>query len=132
MITPEEKDALLRYLCEKNQPEKVCRRSLIEMRQATLLSDATIIALISYFHRCGLVQHVAGSFNSIKPTADLLVTIEAFDFVRRGGFTFQEQILQNEIEKLTLEVERLRPSLGDKIEQISTIASNLMSLVKPF
>jgi hypothetical protein len=132
MITPEDKDALLRYLCEKNRPEKVYRLSLIEMRQATSLPVDTIEALLSYFNRIKLIQHVAGSSSSVKPTADILVTIEALDIIRRGGFTFQEQILQKEIENLSLEVERLRPSLGDKIEQISTIAANLMSLIKPF
>ena len=56
----------------------------------------------------------------------------AFDLFNRGGFTMKENILQKEIEKLLLEVERLKPSLGDKVERITTIISNIANIIKPF
>ncbi len=40
----------------------------------------------------------------------------------------QENMLQKEVEKLLLEIERLKPTLGDKIEQVSTIANNIAGI----
>lgn len=132
MITPEDKDALLRYLCENAKPEKFYTVLLTDIRQGTALSDDHLDALFTYFTRNKLLIDGFLHFTHAKPSASFIVTVEAFDVFRRGGFAFQEKVLQQEVEKLSLEIERLRPSLGDKIEQISTIAANLKSLISPF
>ena len=57
---------------------------------------------------------------------------EAFDIFNRGGFVAQENLLQKEVEKLLLEIERLKPTFGDKAEKITTIANNLACIVGIF
>ena len=38
-------------------------------------------------------------------------------------------MLAKEVEKLNLEIKRLKPALGDKIERLSNIAGNLTGIV---
>lgn len=64
------------------------------------------------------------------------VTADTHDFIRRGGFTVQEAILKNSIEKLDLEIrllsKELEPKYLDKLEKISSLGANIMGALKFF
>lgn len=129
-VTYVEKDKVLTYLCEHQMPERVQRVNLAELCSQTGIDARTINAILTYFQRIGLI----GSFNLQYglPAFNLLLYTEAFDVFNRGGFTVQEEMLQKEVQKLLLEIERLKPTLGDKIEKITTIGNNIASIAGGF
>jgi hypothetical protein len=130
MITFNEKDLLLKYLCKNCQPESLSDFSQKECLNVTGLKQLEINSILQYFLRIGIV----GSFNLRYscPTVFVELRMEALDILNRGGLTTQENMLQKEVEKLLLEIERLKPSIGDKIEQVSTIANNIAGIAGSF
>ena len=83
-------------------------------------------AILAYFKRLRLI----GSYNLRHqvPAVSVLLYTDAFDIFNRGGFYAQEELLQKEVQKLLLEIERLKPTLGDEIEKISTIGNNIAGI----
>lgn len=90
------------------------------------LDSQIVNSILLYFQRIGIVKRVNYQHHSELFIIEILT--EAFDLFNRGGFTMQENMLQKEVEKLLLEIERLKPTLGDKIEQVSTIANNIAGI----
>ena len=130
MITFKEKDLLLAFLCENCEPESNFSFSQQECLNVTGLKQLEINSILQYFLRIGII----GSFNFRYSCSVIYVELrmEALDILNRGGFTAQENMLQKEVEKLLLEIERLKPSIGDKIEQVSTIANNIAGIAGNF
>lgn len=62
------------------------------------------------------------------------LTIDAFDFVNRGGFLVQEELLKANIQKLGLEIDllckELSPNLLEKAHKISAIGASIASAIK--
>ena len=59
--------------------------------------------------------------------------LEAQDFLRIGGFTAKETVLKQSVEKLQLEVEKLRQNPSDAlaaITNVTTIATNILSFFR--
>lgn len=129
-ITFIEKDKVLTYLCENLSPERPVYINLSHICSTTGCDTHTLAAILTYFNRIGLI----GSFNlrHHSPTFLILLYTEAFDVFNRGGFAMQEEVLQKEVEKLLLEIERLKPTLGDKIEKITTIGNNIAEIASGF
>lgn len=129
-ITYKEKDKVLFYLCENLMPEKYQQFSLYDFCSTTEMKAQTLDVILSYFQRIGLIK----SFNLRYscPFVAIIIHTECFDIFNRGGFTVQENMLQKEVEKLLLEIESLKPTLGNKIEQISTIGNNIAGIVNGF
>ena len=125
-ITYAEKDKVLTYLCENLTPEKVTHFSLSHFCSTTGCDSYTLEAILAYFKRLRLI----GSYNLRHQVADVSVLLytDAFDIFNRGGFYAQEELLQKEVQKLLLEIERLKPTLGDEIEKISTIGNNIAGI----
>jgi hypothetical protein len=125
-ITFKEKDIVLALLCRDGIiAENTYRLNRPDFIRKSGLDSETVNSILSYFKRIGL-----GNFNYMHHSSEFyaLVRQEAFDLMNRGGFTVQENLLQKEVEKLLLEVERLKPTFGDKVERISTIANNIAGL----
>lgn len=131
-ITYIEKDKILKFLVEHEDvtPESFISLSLYQIMNETGYNSEYINAVLEGFQKEGLISEL--NFRYRAPSFYLIIHQSAFDLFNRGGFTMKENLLQKEVEKLLLEVERLKPSLGDKIEQITTIANNIMSIIKPF
>ena len=131
MITREEKDAVLRVLCENGlNTEEYLRLNRPLFVSATGLDEQTVLSVLRHFQDMGLVSKLNYRFGA--DSFFLIVHTKASDLFRRGGFAMKEYLLEQEVEKLLLEIERLKPALGDKIERITTIAANIATLLKPF
>jgi hypothetical protein len=87
-------------------------------------------SVLDYFEDIGLVDQDKFLDGEIM----LEILIPAHDLVTRGGFTAKEDLLTKNIEKLLVEIESLKPLIPEKIETISTLASEIkagLSLFKP-
>lgn len=131
-ITYIEKDKVLSYLINypKMTPESFSRIDFKDMQTNTGFTPDTINAILLGFQQEGIISRL--SLRRSCPWFDLVIHQKACDLFNRGGFTMKENLLKQEVEKLLLEIEALKPTLGDKIEQFTTIANNIMSLIKPF
>lgn len=131
-ITYIEKDKVLSYLINypKMIPESFSRIDFKDMQTNTGFTPDTINAILLGFQQEGIISRL--SLRRSCPWFDLVIHQKACDLFNRGGFTMKENLLKQEVEKLLLEIEALKPTLGDKIEQFTTIANNIMSLIKPF
>lgn len=127
-----DKDKILSYLikCDTVYPHENSIVDFDEMQEATGYSPRLINAILEGFQKEGLISNLNLRFSS--PSFLLEVHQSAFDLFNRGGFTMKENLLQKEVEKLLLEVEKLKPSLGDKVEKITSIISNIANIIKPF
>lgn len=131
-ITYKEKDVVLNNLCSSIDvvPELLCRIDRVKFIKDTNLDQRIVYSILQYFHRIGLVSNLNYRYNLDCFT--IIVRQEAFDIFNRGGFTMKEYLLKQEVEKLLFEIERLKPTFGDKIEQLSVIVANIASIIKPF
>ena len=129
-ITYKEKDLLLKYLCETCVAEASCNLSLQECLDETKLTIQDVNSILKYFQRIKLVGRF--SLRWLCPIVSVELYTEAFDVFNRGGFTMQENLLQKEVEKLLLEIERLKPTFGDKIQKVSSIANNIAGIAGSF
>lgn len=127
-----DKDKVLSYLikCETVYPHEMSCVDFGQMQEETGYSPRLINAILEGFQTEGLISNLNLRFSS--PSFFVEVHQSAFDLFNRGGFTMKENLLQKEVEKLLLEVEGLKPSLGDKVERITTIVSNIANIIKPF
>jgi hypothetical protein len=64
--------------------------------------------------------------------ARICMKVSSHDFVLRGGFVAQEELIAQNIEKLLLEIESLKPSMPDKVSAITTIAANIATALALF
>lgn len=131
-ITYIEKDKVLSYLINypSMMPESFSRIDFKNMQINTGFTPDTINSILLGFQQEGLISRL--NLRRSCPWFDLVIHQKACDLFNRGGFTMKENLLKQEVEKLLLEIEALKPTLGDKIEQFTTIANNIMSLIKPF
>lgn len=130
-ITYKEKDVVLNLLCnEETIAEQQCWLNRQDFINQSGLDTQALASTLKYFERLGIISSL--NYRHSAPTFSLIVHQEAFDVLNRGGFTMQEEVLQKEVQKLLLEIERLKPSIGDKIETVSTIANNIASVVGSF
>ncbi len=127
--TYKEKDKLLRYMCEHCTPEAMVQLDVNALLAAGIAKQQ-LPALLSYFTRIGLISEPG--YRHSAPLFSTIVYTEAFDLFNRGGFTVQEQLLEQEVEKLLLEIEALKPTLGDKVVKLLSIAGSISALLKPF
>ncbi|MDA3866172.1 MAG: hypothetical protein PF489_05400 [Salinivirgaceae bacterium] len=129
-ITYKEKDQVLKVLCENIQPEQHVFIGKKEFDKEIGLPMETTEAILRYFERIGIVSDVSYMFHS--PQISIIILVDAFDIFNRGGFTVREYLLKQEVEKLLLEIESLKPSIGDKLKNVTTIANNLASIAGTF
>lgn len=87
-----------------------------------------VFLILEYFQRKGLIE----AYGSDGGTAWGRTRVEAFDLCQAGGYVGQEELLQNNIKKLLLEIESLKPTMPDKVSQISTIAANVVTALTLF
>lgn len=125
MVTPKEKDNLLNVLCNELEPESMYTIKGADLIQETGVDKKFLRSSLAQFERMGLIelsQLTGGNFG-------IALLMEAYDLKRLGGFEAREQILKLNLQKLKLEIDNLEESFPDKAEKITSIISNLASIV---
>ena len=131
MFTPEIKDRILSYLCETVEFEGVC---VVPNEELLRLAPVDLNELDAFFKQ--LVRMRLVGYQTEVITEDksyVFLYLEAQDFLRIGGFTAKETVLKQSVEKLQLEVEKLRQNPSDAlaaITNVTTIATNILSFLR--
>lgn len=127
MITPIIKDSVLKWLCLNSEPEVLCKINMADLLETTNLTFDTLNSVLTYFQRIGFIEEL----NARRVAIFLILRVEANDFLLRGGFAEQEEILENNVKKLLLEIENLKKQLGpdhlETVNKLSSIASTIFS-----
>jgi hypothetical protein len=118
MISYELKDRVLKDLVSQGMSYDI---DLFTYASKHTCCDETMEALLDYFQDLGFIETLKCAGGQVT----IFVKVYAHDFVGRGGFTIQEELLKKNIEKLLLEIESLKPSMNERIERITAIASNI-------
>ena len=128
MITPEIKDQILRYLCENCEFDELC---VIE-------DNEDLLKLTSWNELYGFIEQLK-RLRLIGPQSDvyednpyILLYMDAQDFLRIGGFTAKETILKQNIEKLNLEIQKLRDNPSQALSILSNVTSILANITTFF
>lgn len=129
LITPKIKDDVLQFLIKSEEmPVEIDYEKLAQ--ELTISSDML-----------GLIIEQFADMNLIKTTdyiggSLVWITANAHDFISHGGFMAQEEILKSNIEKLGLEIDllakELEPKHLDRLEKISSLGANIVSVLKLF
>lgn len=121
IITPEIKDELLAIIAKHEQntvfnPE--------DFSQELGISAENISLIIANFQKIGLVElkNLSGRRELIFPKAEL------FELIYIGGFQAREEFLKLELQKLHLEIEKLKSVDTTLAERLLTNLANIASL----
>lgn len=122
-FTPEVKDSILAKICEYppyqlitiDDPHSLCDDlELLEVclfffSGRKLVSDVRVTPLFCRFATCS----------------------NAYELMRLGGFTFEEEVLINQLKKANLELQKLEanPGLKDYVQQISGVTGIITNLI---
>lgn len=132
MITPKLKDCILIVLCSYElEYERVYHLGkkdfLKEIPEECSANEVT--SILSQFARMGLISHYVNSSSTIS----LCLRVEASDFLSRGGFYAQEELLKANIEKLSAEIEilakKLQPDLLEEANRLATLGASIVSVL---
>ncbi|MCR2007991.1 MULTISPECIES: hypothetical protein [Bacteroides] len=135
MITPKLKDCILSVLCS-GELEYEC---LYHISKDAILesipdkcTENELVAILYQFKRMGLISDFANN----SSTVNLCLLIEASDFLARGGFYAQEELLKANIEKLSKELDllskQLKPDMLEKANLISSIGNSIVAALSLF
>ncbi len=126
-ITVKEKDLVLQWLLNNATPGVISSMNFNSFHTATNVDFQTLDTLLAYFSRLGFVSNL----NCRQVAISFAFTIEGSDFMQRGGFYAQEELLANNIKKLLLELDQLKQQLsGDALEsadRLSNISTAVMN-----
>lgn len=126
MITPSIKDALLGKLVEGDTFRKSF--DLVQLSKELGLPSEALDALLRHFEELGLCRvrrFLGGRF-------DVMLDIKAHDMALHGGFVAQEEHLRDNLKKLELELENLRPSFPERTGRISGIIADISAALGLF
>ncbi len=120
MITPTIKDDVLKWLCLNLETESLYTIDMTDLLKTTNLTFDTLNSVLYYFQRIGFIEEL----NSRRVAIHLILRVEANDFLLRGGFVAQEELLETNINKLLLEIDNLKKQLGpDQVETVNKLSS---------
>jgi hypothetical protein len=123
IVTPVLKDNVLNCLCESLSFEQFSQLDIEALLQETQTDFETLQAILNQFQRLGFISDLNMRYSALS----FCLHLEASDFKNRGGFYAQEEVLKLNLEKLLLEIENLKPNFPDKLENFTSIASNIVS-----
>lgn len=125
MITPELKDRVLKKLISVGLNPSFN----IHDSQTIFNTDPSFIELVldqfQDFRFLTMNKMLGGRI-------DITLTANAFDFVRKGGFTAQEAIEKAALDKLQLEIESLKKSFPEKSELFTSVLANIATVAGLF
>jgi hypothetical protein len=118
MISPDLKDRALKKIVDGGIDED---HTITHYASELECSPDELRMVIRDFEARHLISTTRVKGDCVIVTAE----VNAHDFVRRGGFAVQEELLQKNIEKLLLEIESLKPSMPDRVEKITSIIGGI-------
>lgn len=132
LISPKVKDEVLSFLVDNCDLNVNCSFSLPKSLVELVGNRNNLQAVFIQFIRLGLLSR--GAVNSFA--ISVCLNIEAHDFLSRGGFVAQEEILKFNISKLKLELEalskELEPKFAEKASVIAALAANIATALGLF
>lgn len=122
-FTPEYKDSILRKLCEQLDPYHMYSIATNELDNDPELLHTCLMQ----FKERGLIQQYSGG-----RIASMVLTADAIDFLRQGGFVFEETVLLHQLDKVILELEKLQSESNPKkylgrIRDITNVVKDIMA-----
>lgn len=123
MITPQIKDHILNYIVNNKDIRIPIDCKIMANELGT--TSVCIEKIINQFVRLNLCKINICYGN----TYDITVQAEADDMLFRGGFTFQEDILNSNLDKLAAELKYLSGNTsGDALDSVQKMASIVGSI----
>ena len=118
-ITSKEKDVVLKSLCDDAVLESLQRFDTSKYI-ALLGGDAVKLnSLLTYFAKIHMIDSL--NFRKSCPTFDAIVGVDASDFVCRGGFTLQEDMLEKEVDAICQRCEEKSRMIGQDLKDIVSV-----------
>jgi hypothetical protein len=128
MITPEQKDAFLLSLV--SNPNK----GMITVDSTSFSDDVDeylFLSILEQFEERGFIEIVSTVEES--STAWITVGVKAHDFLRRGGFRFEEDLFRNNFTKLELELGKLEGEISEeRFKNIMMLISTAATAVSAY
>jgi hypothetical protein len=132
LITPQHKDRLLTYLFNHCVPEQMTSGNPKEVLNELEMTFETFNAIMTQFQRFSFVEEL----NLRRVAVSFVLRTEAHDFLIRGGFVAQEELLETNLNKLLLEIQNLKKELGpqrlETVNKLAGIASSILSSIDLF
>lgn len=127
MITPEQKDAVLIKMTEDADREWLD----IDPEYAGM-SETAVNVLVRQLERRGFVRvHTRPSYGD--PSFTVTVELDADDFIRLGGFQFEEDAYRNNFIKLELELQKLEGEIPqERWNKIMTLVNTTSAAVSAY
>lgn len=129
MINSYTKDEIIKWLIASFETTPQIQVSSRELASYFDIGDDMIRLYLKQLHRMQLIDYSELGAGHIM----LMPHMELYDFHIRGGFTVQDELLKKNIEKLHLEIEKLKPHFGEKagmFANLSTIGNTILSALK--
>jgi hypothetical protein len=129
MINSYTKDVIIKWLITNFEPTPQIQVSSSDLAACFDISDHVLRLFLKQLHRMQIIDYSELGAGHIM----LMPHMELYDFHSRGGFTVQDELLKKNIEKLHLEIEKLKPHFSEKagmFANLSAIAGTIMSALK--
>ncbi len=128
IVTAESKDKVLSWIISEAKYAKSQSFKRRELAAFLQLDISTLDGIFKYFERLNFIADFSLNYHIYSFT----LQIEASDFISRGGFVGQEFLLLQNLDKLLLEVDHLKPELFTKAQTITTIVANISQAITMF
>jgi hypothetical protein len=125
MITPDLKDKILKTLIDRSTDTRIVF-DIHDLAKENEIGSSTANELLKYFEEKNLLhcQRMMGGGVMAQ------ITVDAFDFIRYGGFVGEEQLMNIEFEKLKLEIESLKTTIPkEKFDVINGALNTVMTFL---
>lgn len=125
-MNPKQKDALLKLISDCYFI-RINRLSIKELCKALEIDSNILYGQMKQFENMGFI--VSLSFGA---TCDFMLRMDAIDFMNRGGFVAQEQLLKANIELLLSEITDIKQDFPKKAQTIASISEAILSAIGLF
>ena len=127
IITPELKDRFLNELVNRCEVSELTLVNIESIAKELETTGKVIEGIFHQFVDIGLCVRLE---NCSVSELNVILNVEAHDMVRRGGFTAKEKILEENLEKLSLEIAQLRTKDTAQAARLTTILSDIANFFK--
>ena len=128
MITTKLKDNILIVICScELQYERVYtidKQALLK-EISEECSENELTSILSQFARMGLISHYVNNSNTIR----ICLLVEASDFLARGGFYAQEELLKANIAEIDLLAKKLQPDFLEEANRLAALGASIVSVL---